>query len=116
MKGRKLKAESANSAFRNPNGILASFLQALGLIPGGTTFLSFPLPSGESGRCIATTVLRAAIKGWSRIVERRKMGNCPVSPPNKSRNVNRDWVRGYSIGRDIDNISDGMLPLTVHKI
>ena len=44
------------------------------------------------------------------------MGNCPVSPPNKNRNVNRDWVRGYSIGRDIDNISDGMLPLTVHKI
>ena len=44
------------------------------------------------------------------------MGNCPFSPPNKSRNVNRDWIPGYSIGRDIDNISDGMLPLTVHKI
>ena len=44
------------------------------------------------------------------------MGNCPFSPLNKSRNGNRDWVRGYSIGHVIDNISDGMLLPTMHNI
>ena len=49
---------SAKSAFRNPNGLLASYLQALGSIHGGTTFLSFPLPSGESICCRTKDGLR----------------------------------------------------------
>ena len=47
VKSWKLKSQ-CKSAFRNPNGIVASYLQALSSIPGGTTFLPFSLPFQKS--------------------------------------------------------------------
>ena len=44
------------------------------------------------------------------------MRNRPFPLQTKAGIGNREWVRGYTIGQVIDNISDGMLPPSMHNM